>query len=108
MIDIKLIRQNPDAVKQLIIDKRSKHTDVDRVLELDAQRRDLQTQIDGLKSDQKKAGNTPDGIVKAKELKLKIQELQEQYDANFEGNAELAEGRTPRRREGDVIADTAR
>lgn len=60
MIDIKLIRQNAEAVKQLIIDKRSKNTDVDRILELDAQRRDLQTQIDGLKSDQKKAGNTPE------------------------------------------------
>jgi len=81
MIDIKLIRENPQAVKQLIIDKRSKHTDVDRILELDAQRRDLQAQIDTLKSDQKKAGSTPEWITLAKEIKIKIQSLQEQYDA---------------------------
>jgi len=72
MIDIKLIRQNPEAVKQLCIDKRQP-VDVDKLIELDAKRRELQTQIDGLKSDQKQAGNTPEGIVKAKEIKLTIQ-----------------------------------
>jgi seryl-tRNA synthetase len=81
MIDIKLIRENPQAVKQLIIDKRSKNTNVDHILKLDAQRRDLQAQIDTLKSDQKKAGNTPEWITLAKEIKVKIQTLQEQYDA---------------------------
>jgi len=41
MIDIKLIRQNPDAVKQLCKDK-YQPVDVDRLIAIDAQRRDLQ------------------------------------------------------------------
>jgi len=80
MIDIKLIRQNPDAVKQLCKDK-YQPVDVDRLIAIDAQRRDLQWQIDTLKSDQKQAGNTPEWITKAKEIKLQIQELQIQHDA---------------------------
>lgn len=80
MIDIKLIRENPKAVKQLCKDK-YQSVDVDMIIQLDAKRRELQTQIDALKSDQKQAGHTPEWIAKAKELKLQIQELQVAHDA---------------------------
>ncbi|SVB79763.1 uncharacterized protein METZ01_LOCUS232617, partial [marine metagenome] len=55
MIDVKQIRQNPDQLRQAIalrgVDP--KLADVDRFLELDAKRRELQQEIDGLNAGKK-------------------------------------------------------
>ena len=47
MLDIKFIRDNADTVKKAVVDKRI-NLDVDRLLDLDAQRRDLLTQLESL------------------------------------------------------------
>ena len=56
MIDIKLIRENPDKVKAGFIKKEIDcSADVDRILELDKERRDLIYKTETLKSEQNKA-----------------------------------------------------
>ncbi len=55
MIDIKLIRENPDAVKKAVRDK-GMDVDIDRVLAVDARRRELTAQFDALRHEQKQAG----------------------------------------------------
>lgn len=56
MIDIKLIRENPDKVKAGFIKKEIDcSADVDRILELDKERRDLIYKTETLKAEQNKA-----------------------------------------------------
>lgn len=50
MLDIKLVREQPDLVKRAIDNKRLGHVDVDRVLELDQARRDLLQKTEGLRA----------------------------------------------------------
>jgi len=55
MIDIRLIRENPATVRQAAADKGMK-VDIDRVLEVDARRRAIETEFNELRSQQNKAG----------------------------------------------------
>lgn len=55
MIDIKFIRENPDAAKQAAAAKRLP-VDVDAFLELDTRRRELETSVNMLRNEQKRAG----------------------------------------------------
>jgi seryl-tRNA synthetase len=55
VLDIKLIRQDPERVKAGAAKKRME-CDVDRILELDAEWRELGQEVDGLRSEQKQAG----------------------------------------------------
>ncbi|MEZ5979549.1 MAG: serine--tRNA ligase [Planctomycetota bacterium] len=55
MLDIKLIRRDPELVKAGARKKRIK-VDIDRILELDEASRERQTRIDALRSEQKSAG----------------------------------------------------
>ncbi len=55
MIDIKVVRDNPDLVKQAVVDK-GLSVDIDRVLAVDARRRELETQFNELRHEQKQAG----------------------------------------------------
>lgn len=55
MIDIKFIRENPDMVKRSAAAKRIQ-CDVDRVIDVDRRRRDLQTQLDALREKVKESG----------------------------------------------------
>ena len=50
MFDIKLIRDNPDAVRELLKNRRSP-VDISQVLDLDARRRAAITEADALKSE---------------------------------------------------------
>lgn len=71
MLDIKFIRENPEQVKESC-QKRGVDCQVDRLLELDKQRRELLQNVEGLKAEQNKLGK--DQQEKAKELKLKIKD----------------------------------
>ena len=73
MIDIKLLRENPEKVKKACENKGAK-IDIDEILELDKKRRELIQEIEKLKAEQKKLGK--EHIEKAKELKNKIKELE--------------------------------
>jgi seryl-tRNA synthetase len=55
MIDIKLVRENPDLVKDAVRKKNMK-VDIDQVLGVDARRRALETEFNELRSRQNKAG----------------------------------------------------
>lgn len=66
MLDIKLVRAEPEKVKAAVR-KRNKNMDaqVDRVLEIDKQRRILNTKTDDLKAELNKASKTIPGLKKA-------------------------------------------
>ena len=83
MIDIKLLRENPEKVKKACENKQAK-VDIDKVLELDKKRRELIQEIEKLRAGQKKLGK--DQIEQAKNLKNKIKELEpelEKAELNF-------------------------
>lgn len=55
MIDIKVIRDNPELVKKAVVDK-AMAVDIDRVLAVDTHRRELETEFNELRHEQKLAG----------------------------------------------------
>lgn len=77
MIDIKLLRENPEKVKKACENKQAK-VDIDRVLELDKKRRELIQEIEKLRAEQKKFSK--DQIEQAKEIKNKIKELEPELE----------------------------
>src|SRR6056297_331269 len=85
MLDIKYIRDNADQIKEAAQNK-GVDVDIDRLLQLDEEKRSLQGQMDELRSQRKKTAQSAKGekpseeqIRKGKELKQKIQELEEEY-----------------------------
>lgn len=77
MLDVKLIRDNPEKVKQGVAAKNVDPQRVDHFLTFDAKWRDLTAKIDGLRAEQKKAGEDKN-ISRAKELKTEIKEKEEE------------------------------
>ena len=69
MLDIKLIRENPEKVKEACKNKQVV-CDVDRILQLDQERRKLLQDIEGLKARQNKLGKAD--IAEAQGLKRQI------------------------------------
>ena len=85
MLDRKLIRQEPDLVRQAILDKNEKG-DLDRFLELEVSRRETLNRVETLKAERneaseaigraKKAGEDADAAVTAmREVNARIKEL---------------------------------
>lgn len=82
MLDINFIRENLKEVKQNIENRRMK-VDIDRLLVLDDKRRELQTEIDELRSERNagsKGKPTPEQIEKMKTVGDKIKNLEEEYN----------------------------
>jgi seryl-tRNA synthetase len=77
MIDIKLLRENPEKVKQACANKQAR-VDIDKVIELDKKKRELIQEIETFRSEQKKFGK--DQIERAKELKEKIKNLEPELE----------------------------
>ena len=77
MIDIKLLRENPEKVKKACENKQAK-VDIDLVLELDKKRRELIQEIENARAAQKKFGK--DQIEKAREIKEKIKNLEPELE----------------------------
>lgn len=85
MIDVKSARANPDALKEAVVQRKvdPARADVDRWLELDQRKRQLQGQIDGLNSQKKelaRLGKTdPDAArQKGQELRQQGKDLEEE------------------------------
>ena len=55
MLDIRFIRENVDLIKQAAVDKRIT-CDVDRLIEVDRRRRELQQQLDALRTQVRENG----------------------------------------------------
>lgn len=88
MLDIKFIRENTERVKQNTLDKGYKNVDIDRVIELDQERKALGQEIDSLRSRRNEIANSmkitkskpsSELIVEGKELKEKISALEDKY-----------------------------
>lgn len=77
MLDIIDIRNRRDELK-IMIKRKHKNIDIDKIIELDDQRKSLQYKIDQTKSEQKQAWKTKD-IVTATKLKEVIKGLEEEY-----------------------------
>lgn len=84
MIDVKAIRANPEGLRRAIVLRRvdPRKADVDRWLELDAERRQLQTEIDGLNGEKKelaRLGKTDPNAARQKgqELREKGREMEQ-------------------------------
>ncbi|HLD36302.1 MAG TPA: serine--tRNA ligase [Planctomycetota bacterium] len=77
MLDLDFIRKNPDIVKKAIQDK-GDSVDMDKVLELDKERRQIITNIDNMRSQRKKSSEE---IAKLKKEKKDADELVKQMKA---------------------------
>jgi seryl-tRNA synthetase len=86
MLDIKYIRENKEAVKKNC-ELRNIKCDIDRLLELDEERRDYIQKIDELKNEKnllndemKSAGDKKEIIEKGKNIKDKLEELAPKFE----------------------------
>lgn len=80
MLDIQFIRENTETVKS---GARKKHIDVDidRLLELDERRRDLQGQVDALRSQRNRLSSAPGGGKPPQEQIEQVKQIKEQLAA---------------------------
>lgn len=88
MLDVNLIRQNPEIVKQGIKKKNYPESLVDEFLAVDEEWRKLTEETDGLRSQQKKLSEERK-IEEAKALKEKIQAVEESLRATEEKRKEV-------------------
>lgn len=86
MIDIKILRTNPELVRKALHDKVTKWVDLDKVIELDLARVSLGQELDALRarrntlsSEMGKGKPEPEKLAEAKELKERIQTLEEEF-----------------------------
>ena len=78
MIDIKKVRDNVEAYKQICKNK-NKNVDVDLFLKLDDQRKELQKKLDDMKFQQKEFAAKKE-FDNAKNLKSEVQKIELDYD----------------------------
>ncbi len=102
MLDLRLIRENPELVKKAAERKNEKKCRVDLIIEMDNQRREIIREVEQLKSERnrvtseiarkKKTGEPADDIIEAmRRLGDKIQELDNRLrEVDVELNKELA------------------
>lgn len=92
MIDIKFLRENPDAVKENIKKKFQDHKIplVDEVIELDAQARKTQQEADNLRAERNKLSKQI-GALMAQGKKEEAEEVKKQVNAQAKTLEELAE-----------------
>ncbi len=75
MLDINFIRENTDLVKKAIKEK-GLDSDIDRLLQIDQERRDLIRKVDELRQQRNEAARSKD-IEKGKKVKLELDGLEE-------------------------------
>lgn len=99
MLDINLIRDNPDKVKDQVSKKGVDPKIVDRLLRVDEDWRKKTSALDTLRSDQnklsdevKKAGPKPDLISKAQVMKKRISEIEDEKKNIEEKRSKIIEG----------------
>ena len=93
MFDIKLIRENPEAVKENLRNRKADDIDIDAVLSLDEQRRARQHEAESLRAEQNKASQEISRIKKEKgdasEVIAAMQEISKRSKALMEQAKEL-------------------
>lgn len=73
MLDIKLIRENPDKINELL-KRRNPDLSIDEVINIDKQRREIQTKADALRAERKKTSQEIGNLIKAGQDASAIQE----------------------------------
>jgi len=86
MLDIKFIRENPDRVKEGVKNKGVK-ADIDRLLELDEERRKLLQKVERFRAEQNKATEEIAREVDENKRKKKVEEMK-RLKANLKGSEE--------------------
>ncbi|MCH7812476.1 MAG: serine--tRNA ligase [Planctomycetes bacterium] len=117
MLDIKFIRQNPDPIRKAAADKRIA-CDLDRLLEVDAERIALQQQLEALATRSREGGEqlalyrnpksdwhrrAVEGGMPKEEIAAKAQEIQEDLNRCKAERKELEEREKPIREEFDRL-----
>lgn len=74
MIDIKKLRENPDFFRKATENKQRDPLLVDKVLELDAQKREILQKVEGLRAERNKLGK--EGIERGKQIKADLSKLE--------------------------------
>jgi len=78
MIDIRILRDNPEIIKEAVRKKQVK-VDVEKIIALDSKKRELIQELEPLKAEQNKSSKTapePEKLEELKELKNKIKTLE--------------------------------
>ena len=78
MLDVKLIRENPDKVRKGIKDK-GFNIDIDHILEIDSKKRELDVKVQSLREERNKAAKAQD-IDVGKRVKEELQRLEPQLE----------------------------
>lgn len=119
MIDLRLLRDDPDAVASALARRGYGREDVERLIELDARRRELIAEVDRARAEQRSASSTigsaaaadrPQMIEAASELKVRVGELEaelavadEEFEAAFAGVPNLPHPDAPDGVEGEGV-----
>jgi len=85
MLDIKFIRENADLIKQNCKNRLAK-VDIDKLLELDSERRSMETKIDELRSERNRVSKTkpgPEEISRMKQLGGQIRGYEEEHKSIY-------------------------
>lgn len=92
MIDIKILRENPDKIKDAL-KKRGINFNVEELLILDKQKREIQQKLEQLRAQKNKISSSaiknPEDLQEAKKIKSEIKILEDQFNKislNFEKN----------------------
>lgn len=92
MLDIKFIRENPEKVKQNIIDRKFNpiKTDIDKLLELDKKYRETIAEVEMLRAERNKLSLQKEAAdrVKGQEIKVKLKQKEEEL-SQFETQIDL-------------------
>jgi seryl-tRNA synthetase len=80
MLDLKFIRENPEVVRQAIINRQDKSSPLDEILQLDAEKRQKMTELDDLRRNRKSASKErqADAAEAGRALRNKIKDLEEE------------------------------
>jgi len=79
MIDIKLLRDNFEKSKELLIRRGVSASDFDRVIDLDSKKRLLTTEVQSLREDKNKISSIrPYNVERAKEIKIELKDKEVQ------------------------------
>lgn len=79
MIDIQILRDNPDKIKKAVIEKQCEELIVDKALELDKKWRTLLSEIENLRAQKNKAAKEKN-IEKGKEIKVKLHKAEPELE----------------------------
>ena len=80
MIDINLLRQEPETVRQALINRQKNSSVVDEIIKLDSSRHELLSTVEKLRADQNaltrqfKGKPTDDQLIQATEIKNNLKE----------------------------------